>query len=83
MSYEHDLHMALCVLKVFALLVIAYSLWSMMPSQGYLVKNGKLNEEDFQWLRKRILDYGNNSIRNIDIQLNSFDFSFKNKEDNI
>lgn len=45
-----------------------------------LVKTGKLSEQDYQWLRKRILDYGNNSIRNIDTQLNSFDFSFKNKD---
>jgi hypothetical protein len=56
---------------------------SFLYSSEDLVKNGKLNEEDFQWLRKRILDYGNNSIRNVETQLNSFDFSFKNKENNI
>lgn len=40
MSFESDIHMALCVLKVFALLVIAYSLWQLTPSnQGYLIKN--------------------------------------------
>jgi len=55
---------------------------SFLYSAEDLVKNQKLSEEDFQWLRKRILDYGNNSIRNIDTQLNNFDFSFKNKENN-
>ena len=53
---------------------------SFLYSAEDLVKSGKLREEDYQWLRKRILDYGNNSIRNIDTQLNSFDFSFKNKD---
>jgi len=53
---------------------------SFLYSSEDLVKTGKLSEEDYQWLRKRILDYGNNSIRNIDVQLNSFDFSFKNKD---
>jgi len=56
---------------------------SFLYSAEDLVKTGKLSEEDYQWLRKRILDYGNNSIRNIDSQLNSFDFSFRNKENNI
>jgi hypothetical protein len=53
---------------------------SFLYSSEDLVKTGKLSEEDYQWLRKRILDYGNNSIRNIDTQLNSFDFSFKQKD---
>ena len=53
---------------------------SFLYSSEDLVKSGKLSEEDYQWLRKRILDYGNNSIRNLDLQLNSFDFSFKNKD---
>jgi hypothetical protein len=56
---------------------------SFLYSAEDLVKTNKLSEEDYQWLRKRILDYGNNSIRNIDTQLNSFDFSFRNKENNI
>jgi hypothetical protein len=53
---------------------------SFLYSSEDLVKSDKLSEEDYQWLRKRILDYGNNSIRNIETQLNSFDFSFKQKE---
>ena len=53
---------------------------SFLYSSEDLVKTGKLSEEDYQWLRKRILDYGNNSIRNIDTQLNSFDFSFKQRD---
>lgn len=43
MSFESDIHMALCVLKIFALLVIAYSLWQMSPGRdGYLVKGGHM-----------------------------------------
>jgi len=53
---------------------------SFLYSSEDLVKGGKLSEEDYQWLRKRILDYGNNSIRNLEVQLNSFDFSFKQKD---
>lgn len=45
-----------------------------------LVKQGKLKEDDFQYLRKRILDYGNNTIRNLETQLDNFDFSFKNRD---
>jgi hypothetical protein len=45
-----------------------------------LAKNGKLSEEDFAYLRKRILDYGNNTVRNLEEQLDNFDFTFKNKQ---
>jgi predicted esterase YcpF (UPF0227 family) len=45
-----------------------------------LVKSGKLSEEDFAHLRKRILDYGNNTIRNLEEHLDNFDFTFKNKD---
>ena len=46
-----------------------------------LLKDSKINEETFQFLRKKILDSGNTSIRNLDIQLDNFDFTFKNRED--
>lgn len=38
-----------------------------------------ISEEDFQKLRKRVLDYGNNCYRNIEEQLNSFDFNLTKK----
>jgi hypothetical protein len=53
---------------------------SFLYSTEDLHNNGKLSDEDFQMARKRILDYGNNCIRNLEEQLNNFDFSFKNKE---
>lgn len=43
-----------------------------------LEKNGTINNDEFQRLRKRILDYGNNTLRNVTQQLESFDFNFKN-----
>ncbi len=43
MSFESDMHMALCVLKIFALLVIAYSLWKVTSdNQGYYIR-GKMS----------------------------------------
>jgi hypothetical protein len=42
-----------------------------------LYNNGKISEEDFNYLRKRILDYGNNTIRNLEEQLDNFDFMLK------
>lgn len=39
----------------------------------------KLDDAEFQKLRKRILDYGNNCYRNIEEQLNSFDFNLNKK----
>jgi hypothetical protein len=44
-----------------------------------LESQGKINEEDFQRLRKRVLDYGNNCYRNIEEQLNNFDFNLTKK----
>lgn len=44
-----------------------------------LNKNGKISEEDFQRLRKRILDHGNDCYRNIEDQLNNFDIKFTQK----
>lgn len=42
-----------------------------------LAKDSKISDESFQLLRKKILDCGNNSIRNLDVQLDNFDFNFK------
>jgi hypothetical protein len=42
-----------------------------------LKSKNQITEEEFQRLRKRVLDYGNNCYRNIDEQLNSFDFIIK------
>lgn len=39
----------------------------------------QITEETFQKLRKRVLDYGNNCYRNIEEQLNSFDFNLTKK----
>jgi hypothetical protein len=39
----------------------------------------KISEEEFSKLRKRVLDYGNDCSRNIEEQVNSFDFILKDK----
>lgn len=44
-----------------------------------LKSDNKINEEEFQRLRKRVLDHGNNCHRNIEEQLNNFDFTLKGK----
>ena len=54
---------------------------SVLYSAEDLHRQGKIDEEDFQFLRKRILDYGNNAIRNLELQLDNFDFTFKNTQD--
>ena len=54
---------------------------SVLYSAEDLQRQGKLSDEDFQFLRKRILDYGNNAIRNLEVQLDNFDFTFKNTQD--
>ena len=51
---------------------------SVLYSAEDLQRQDKLSDEDFQFLRKRILDYGNNAIRNLELQLDNFDFTFKN-----
>jgi hypothetical protein len=43
-----------------------------------LLSEGKISQDDFQKLRKRILDKGNNCIRDIYLELDNFDFLFKN-----
>lgn len=45
-----------------------------------LVSEGKITEDDFQRFRKRILDKGNNCIRDIFHELENFDFLFKTKD---
>ena len=42
-----------------------------------LYNSGEISEESFQRLRKRILDYGNDTIREIEENLDSFDFKLK------
>ena len=44
-----------------------------------LEDQGKISEEEFNRLRKRVLDHGNNCYRNIEEQLNSFDFNLTRK----
>jgi ferredoxin-fold anticodon binding domain-containing protein len=39
----------------------------------------KITEDEFQRMRKRVLDYGNNCYRNIEEEINNFDFNLKNK----
>lgn len=45
-----------------------------------LVSQDKISDDEFQRIRKRILDKGNNCIRDINIELENFDFLFKNKD---
>jgi nucleoid-associated protein YejK len=42
-----------------------------------LYNSGEIDEENFQRLRKRILDYGNDTIREIEENLDSFEFKLK------
>jgi ferredoxin-fold anticodon binding domain-containing protein len=44
-----------------------------------LKSQDKITEDEFQRLRKRVLDYGNNCYRNIEEELNNFDFKLKEK----
>lgn len=41
-----------------------------------IVADGRMSDEEFQKLRKRILDYGNNTVRDINKELENFDFLF-------
>jgi hypothetical protein len=42
-----------------------------------LKSQDKISDDDFQRMRKRVLDYGNNCYRNIEEELNNFDFKLK------
>jgi len=44
-----------------------------------LKNEDRITDDEFQRFRKRILDYGNNCYRNIEEQLNNFDFKLKDK----
>ena len=45
-----------------------------------LVSEDKITQDEFQKIRKRILDKGNNCIRDINIELENFEFIFKNED---
>lgn len=47
-----------------------------------IVADGRMSDEEFQKLRKRILDHGNNTIRDITKELENFDFLFINNDNN-
>jgi hypothetical protein len=42
-----------------------------------LKSQDKINDDEFQRMRKRVLDYGNNCYRNIEEELDNFDFKLK------
>lgn len=42
-----------------------------------LKSQDKITEDEFQRMRKRVLDYGNNCYRNIEEELDNFDFKLK------
>jgi ferredoxin-fold anticodon binding domain-containing protein len=44
-----------------------------------LKSQDKINDDEFQRMRKRVLDYGNNCYRNIEEELDNFDFKLKEK----
>ncbi len=44
-----------------------------------LKSENKITEDEFQRMRKRVLDYGNNCYRNIEEELDNFDFKLKGK----
>lgn len=44
-----------------------------------LLSQDKISNEEFQRLRKRVLDHGNNCYRNIEEELNNFDFKLREK----
>ena len=44
-----------------------------------LKSQDKISDDEFQRMRKRVLDYGNNCYRNIEEELNNFDFKLKEK----
>jgi ferredoxin-fold anticodon binding domain-containing protein len=44
-----------------------------------LKSQNKISEDEFQRMRKRVLDYGNNCYRNIEEELDNFDFKLKEK----
>lgn len=47
-----------------------------------IVADGRMSDEEFQKLRKRILDNGNNCIREILQEIENFDFVLINRDNN-
>lgn len=45
-----------------------------------IVADGRMSDEEFQKIRKRILDNGNNCIREILQEIENFDFVLINKD---
>jgi hypothetical protein len=52
---------------------------SFLYSLEDLKDQDKITVEEFQRMRKRVLDHGNNCYRNIEEELNNFDFKLKDK----
>jgi hypothetical protein len=50
---------------------------SFLYSLEDLKSQDKISDEEFQRMRKRVLDYGNNCYRNIEEELDNFDFKLK------
>jgi ferredoxin-fold anticodon binding domain-containing protein len=50
---------------------------SFLYSLEDLKSQDKISEDEFQRMRKRVLDYGNNCYRNIEEELDNFDFKLK------
>jgi len=56
-------------------------LYDNIPEEYHLIINtaDHFTEEKAAWIRKRILDLGNESIRNLDSELDNYTVSFKFK----
>ena len=52
---------------------------SFLYSLEDLKSQNKISDDEFQRMRKRVLDYGNNCYRNIEEELDNFDFKLKEK----
>jgi ferredoxin-fold anticodon binding domain-containing protein len=50
---------------------------SFLYSLEDLRSQNKISDDEFQRMRKRVLDYGNNCYRNIEEELNNFDFKLR------
>jgi ferredoxin-fold anticodon binding domain-containing protein len=50
---------------------------SFLYSLEDLKSQEKISDDEFQRMRKRVLDYGNNCYRNIEEELDNFDFKLK------
>jgi hypothetical protein len=50
---------------------------SFLYSLEDLKSQDKISDDEFQRMRKRVLDYGNNCYRNIEEELDNFDFKLK------